>query len=150
MHEIRKFLEMAASHLACPVRTELECGTDGHVQPHNRANSSTFILSDWLETDAQYSSGELPRSEDLLESYVRDAAWAGQGPIAYEKVAHIVLPRFFTEEYIYHNDSDYSAASIPIYTMWKHEQNLDDLAVALAKSDIAFAFTGNFLEIKRF
>ena len=149
MHEWRTILELAADCLGQPISTELEAGTDGKIQPHRCRSSSTFILHWSLSSDAVYIRGELPLLSDLQDYGVRDFSWASQGPIGYDEIAHLIIPRFFTEEYDWYSQG-LGSEPVRAFTLWRHQQNLRPLSEKLTDAEIQHNFCGDFLEIKRF
>lgn len=147
MNEVRTFLTIAARHLASPLRSKSLFGGAKFSLPEARRSSSTFTTFDCLMCDAIYFRGELPLESDLSESYVADFAWATLGPIAYGDVAHVLIPRFFTQEIF---ESQGRGKPPRFLDEWEHEQDIDGLSQLLDRASISHSLTAGVLELKRF
>lgn len=147
MHEMRRILTIATRHLSRPLRSVLSLGEQESAEWTPLRCSATFTTYDALEYDAQYWRDELPLEEDLLDNYVRDSAWASLGPVAYEDIAHILIPRRFGQE-IYESQGPRKPPRF--VDQWTHEQDLNGLSELFAKDNIAHYLTAQVLEIKRF
>ena len=145
MHEVRTFLAIAARHLCHPVRSKLAIENDGHALPEPKRSSSTFTTFDCLACDAVYFRGELPRESDLFETCVRDFSWASLGPVGYGEVAHVLIPRHFTEE-IYIGEGN----NARYFNGWMHEQDIDGLSALLNDVGVKHHLNAQVLELKRF
>lgn len=147
MHEIRTFLILAARRLSGPLRSELALDHEGWPLPEPLRSASTFITFRDLGYDAHYWQAELPLEADLYDTYVRDAAWPSWGPVGYADVAHVLLPRFFTQEITIPG----GPKGAPRFcNTWKHEQDLEGLSEDLTAASIEHRLIGDVLEIKRF
>jgi len=98
MHEMRQILTITARHLSQPVQSTFAVGGQAAITWQPLRSSATFTTFEDLGRDAQYWRGELPLETDLYEDCVKDYAWASQGPVGYEQVAHILIPRRFTQQ----------------------------------------------------
>ncbi len=152
MHEMRNFLVIATRHLNQPVRSKLslEPRAGEPVGPRRSRSASTFTMFDNLLWGADYFRGELPLESDLLERHVRDASWGTCGPISYDDIAHVLIPRFFTQEYRGQIQSDDRDKPIPTWNQWEHEQDIGGLSKLLDQATIGHNLTKEVLEIKRF
>jgi hypothetical protein len=126
MHETRNFLIIAAQHLFRPMKSVLSFEASAETSVQSKRSSSTFTTFRDLAYGAKYYSGELPVESDLFEKYVRDCAWASPGPVGYDEIAHVLIPRFFSQEIVI-VDGDH-----PIYwNTWTHEQDIGGLSKLL-------------------
>lgn len=139
MSVLRRFLELSASQLAQPLRTELgQWSSEGSQKPMRRSWCGWTTFSR-LGQDAGYWTDQLPLTTELGERSVADGGTWGQ-PFPYEDLAHIILPRHFTEEY----------AAPKIFSIWTHEQDIDGLSARLSREGIKHRLTEYVLEIKLF
>lgn len=146
MHEMRTFLVIAARHLRRPVRSTLSLGYGGGDLPQPRRSSGTFATFQSLACDALYFRGELPLEDELSEDYVGDSAWAASPPIHYDDLAHVLIPRFFTQDIFVGDRSDNGR----FVDAWKHEQDIDGLSKLLGQAAVNHSLAEQVLELKRF
>ncbi|MFK5108440.1 hypothetical protein ACI394_28250, partial [Klebsiella pneumoniae] len=84
-----------------------------------------------------YWTAELPLVSELRQNYVADGGTWGQ-PFPYTSIAHIIIPRKFTEEY----------SRGRRYNLWSHEQDLDALSNILRTECIPHIVSAYVLEAK--
>ena len=132
------------------MRSELSIDVERKGQFPCSRSSSTFITFDGLEQGAIYWYGELPLESDLFEHYVRDAAWGSGGPIEYEDIAHVLIPKFFFQEFTTHSVNTETGESVVTWNSWEHEQDIRGLSKLLEDAGVIHRLTDQVLEVKRF
>ena len=139
MTDLRSFLLIATRHLDRPMKTTLGIYSDENGVPQRRSWCSWTTFGR-LTRDAGYWTGELPLETELGEIAVSDGGTWGQ-PFYYEdNLAHIIIPRIFTEE-----------PRIPgIFRQWEHEQDLDGLSLLLTAAGVGHHLSEYALEVKLF
>lgn len=95
---------------------------------------------DSISNGAHYWTGALPPEGSLAHEYVRDGAWMNLGPVRYQDIAHVIVPRFFFEE----------ALNGRQMTEWTHRQDIEGLSDALTEADVDHALSPYALELKLF
>lgn len=150
MHDVHTFLLIAARHLRRPQRSSLSLGFEGPIRTDKRRSSSTFATFDSLRCDAIYFRGELPLEHQLSECWIDDLAWATCGPIRYEEIAHILIPRFFTQEIFTESPGAGGAPEWKFCDEWTHEQDIAGLSRLLDEAAVAHGLSNDFLEVRRF
>jgi hypothetical protein len=139
MSALRRFFELSASSLVQPLRTELgQWSNEGDQKPSRRSWCAWTTFSR-LGRDAGYWTAELPLLSEIGERSVVDGGTWGQ-PFPYEDLAHIIVPRRFTEEY----------AAPKRFAHWTHEQDINGLSGRLNGEGIEHRLAEHVLEIKLF
>lgn len=150
MHEMHSFLAIAARHLAQPMKSELAVEPEGKLHSYVRRSAATFTTFDLLARGGVYLSGHLPLESELHNEWVSDFAWGTGGPIRYDHIAHVLIPRYFDQETFSVPGNDLPEAEKRIWNCWAHEQDIDGLSKLLQAASISHSLTQWALEIKRF
>ena len=146
MLHTRAFLLIATKHLRRPLKSTFSLETDGHVDPYLWPSWSAFTTFHDLAWGALYRRGPLPQDAELGEEYIADFAWASCGPLRYPEIAHVLIPRYFTQPTtvrIEGKDADTQGE-------WQHEQDVQGLSKRLTQAAIEHGLTDEVLEFKRF
>ena len=140
----RRFLIIATGHLSTPTITKRgEFSSDGG-EPR-RTSWCSWTTYGRLGRDAGYWTAELPKTEELGETYTRDGgAWSQ--PFPYAELAHLLIPRRFEEEY----SGKLIKGSPAGFWIWSHTQDIDGLSNKLLSEGITHEISEYALEIKLF
>lgn len=138
MNSMRTFLETATRHLWRPAKSTLSEYCNG-TQKSELRSWCCWTTYGQLVYKAGYWSAELPLEAELGEKYIADGGTWGQ-PFLYEEIAHVIIPREFTEE----------PWSDKVFTQWDHEQDVDGLSALLNDKGIDHHLSRYALEVKLF
>lgn len=150
MHVLHSFLLIAVRHLQRPIRSTLAFEPAGPIDVRIRRSASTYATFDSLLCDAIYFRGELPLERELSTRGVDDFSWGGGGPVPYETIAHVLIPRFFTQEILTRVPAKDGKEAGDSWNQWKHEQDIEGLSQLLDQAGIEHRLTPQVLELKRF
>lgn len=144
MTDWRRFLTIAAERLTSPLRTEKGEGTSDGGSP---------LLQSWcawttfgrLTLDAGYWTAELPKVGELGERSTTDGGTWGQ-PFPYNDLAHLIIPRQFSEERSYDPDNKSRRG----FWQWRHVQDIEGLSAQIRAEKIEYELSQWALQIKLF
>lgn len=139
MVDLRFFLLTATRHLERPMKTTLGECSDENGSPRRRSWCS-WTTYGRLARDAGYWTGELPLEAELGEISVSDGGTWGQPFYYKDNLAHIIIPRIFTEE----------PHDMGVFRQWEHEQDIDGLSLLLRAARIDHHLSKYALEVKLF
>ncbi|MFC3441657.1 hypothetical protein ACFOKF_10760 [Sphingobium rhizovicinum] len=139
MVDLRCFLLIATQHLKRPIKTTSgECSDESGI-PQRRSWCS-WTTYGRLSRDAGYWTGELPLEAELGDNSVSDGGTWVQPFYYKDNLAHIIIPRIFTEEHY----------GIGVFRQWQHEQDIDGLSLLLHAAGIDHYLSQYALEVKLF
>lgn len=150
MHELHSFLLIATRHLRRPIRSTLAFEPVLPIDVKMQRSTSTYATFDSLQYGAVYFRGALPLEQELSTHGVGDFSWGGGGPVSYEAIAHILIPRFFSQEMLMRVSAADGKDAGESWNEWEHEQDIDGLSNLLEKAGIEHHLSQHVLEIKRF
>jgi hypothetical protein len=140
MAAMRDFLLFATRHLHKPIWTEpgIQVGPLAKPQLRSWCAFATFRS---IAIGARYYNAELPAEADLMETYTRDGgAWVQWGPISYDDIAHVIIPRSFDEE----------CGQGRTFSSWEHQQDIVGLSRVLFDAGVEHRLSEYALEVKRY
>lgn len=115
-----------------------ECSDENGVP--KRRSWCSWTTYGRLTRDAGYWTGELPLENEIGEISTLDGGTWSQ-PFYYEdNIAHIIIPRIFTEE----------PWPAEVFRQWEHEQDIDGLSLLLTAAKIDHRLSQHALEVKLF
>jgi hypothetical protein len=146
MTDWRAFLTLARRHLENTIKTTQPEWVFGSDQSQLRCWCSWTTFSR-LANDAGYWTAELPQEDELGDRGTNDGGTWGQ-PFPYEDLAHVIIPRRFSEEVFGRKRYSQELEGQNRYTCWHHAQDIDGLAPMLDAAGIKHRLAAHALEVK--